>query len=795
MKKLLLFSMILGLAFSTSAQGYFAAKVANSQRTVHSSSSGGRNLTIIPIGHAANAYSYAGDQLSVLWVEDELNTVINIHKEIGGAPNFSGNLDVDMSTDGGATFANNLRLYTAPGSQDALHYPQGGIYNPEGNTNLAGAWYSFMAGSGYQAYLYGHMNLEDVSDTASHILPSDPVNGFYRHAPGGFHITRQGVELVTEPNTDAGGMWLDQIMVTRGLWNAGLHDFDYEGLTLPCETLPGAGPPACTRCAFAPDGQTGYIVVLGDDGSVSFSQGAFYPIVYKTTDGGASWEDPVGVAIGGPDGIAAVVYDWLTDQQLLDFFGEPVPPRDDILYATDVNCDLAVDVYGNPHIAVVIGIGDGEYSIYATSDYIAVFDITSPDGGLTWNAFLCGSLTTYHGFFGDMVGDNRVNASVTADGTKVFISWLDTHFEGMTDNTNPDIFIRGIDMVNCLMTEAPVNVTESSEAWLQAFFFQAPYYVFSNENSYTIPFTYQDMDPVDPTEPVTFMYIRDYTVADGDFVIPIDCGNILSAQAGPDAEVCQDASYTLDYATASGYTSLEWSTSGDGTFNDNTLLNPVYTPGQGDIAGGSVTLTLTAYSGDDQVSDDMVLTITPLPDIPATPEGPFYVDYAYVQSSEFTTAGAAHADTYAWDLQPDSLGTITGTTTTATANWSGAKGTAAITVTGVNACGEGEVSEAWMVTVDNTIGIAEVQDKDITIRIVPNPNNGEFMLMLASGANASLNVKIMDILGNTVYKQEDIRVNRSIEMKISLNNMREGIYFILVGDGTTTQVKKLVVRK
>jgi len=794
MKKLLLFSLLLGLAFSASAQGYFAAKVANSQRTVQVSPSGGRDLTIIPIGQAANAYSYTGDQLSILWVEDELNTVINIHKEIGGAPNFSGNLDVDMSTDGGATFTNNIRLYTAPGSQDALHYPQGGIYNPEGNTNPADAWYAFMAGFGYQAYLSGHMNLDDVSDTASYILPSDPVNGFYRHAPGGFHITRQGVELITEPNIDAGGMWLDQIMVTRGLWNADLHDFDYEGLTLPCETLPGAGPPVCTRCAFTPDGQTGYIIVLGDDGSVPFSQGAFYPIVYKTTDGGESWEDPVGVPIGGPDGIAAVVYDWLTDQQLLDFFGEPVPPRDEILYATDVNCDLAVDVFGNPHIAVVLGIGDGEYYIYAFADYIAVFDITSPDGGLTWNAFLCGSLTTYRGYFGDVMTDNRVSASVTADGTKVFVSWLDTHFEGMTDNTQPDIFIRAIDMVNCLMTEAPVNVTESSQAWMQAFFFQAPYDVFSSGNSYIIPFTYQDMDPGDLTQPVTFMYIKDYTVAEGDFVVPIDCGNILSAQAGPDAEVCQDESYTLDYATASGYTSLQWSTSGDGTFNDNTLLNPVYTPGPGDIAGGSVTLTLTAYSGNNQVSDDMVLTIEPLPDIPATPTGPEFVDLEYIHTSDFTTEGALNADSYSWNIQPDSIGTITGTGTTATVEWDWTIGTAAITVKGVNACGESDFSDAWYVNVVIS-GIMELQEKGFSFIIIPNPNNGMFTIEVNAKEKTAMNLRIIDLLGHAVYKQNDVLVYQSLDMKISLNNLREGIYFILVADGKTTQAQKLVIQK
>ncbi len=36
-----------------------------------------------------------------------------------------------------------------------------------------------------------------------------------------------------------------------------------------------------------------------------------------------------------------------------------------------------------------------------------------------------------------------------------------------------------------------------------------------------------------------------------------------------------------------------WTTNGDGTFDDDTILNPVYTPGAGDIAITQVTLTLT----------------------------------------------------------------------------------------------------------------------------------------------------------------------------------------------------------
>lgn len=85
-----------------------------------------------------------------------------------------------------------------------------------------------------------------------------------------------------------------------------------------------------------------------------------------------------------------------------------------------------------------------------------------------------------------------------------------------------------------------------------------------------------------------------------------------SVSSGPDAAICSGNNYTVAGASASTQ-QIHWSTSGDGTFSSNTILNPVYAPGPSDIAGGIVTLTLTA-SGPVQcgdVSDILMLTIHP----------------------------------------------------------------------------------------------------------------------------------------------------------------------------------------
>jgi hypothetical protein len=70
------------------------------------------------------------------------------------------------------------------------------------------------------------------------------------------------------------------------------------------------------------------------------------------------------------------------------------------------------------------------------------------------------------------------------------------------------------------------------------------------------------------------------------------------AFAGNDAEICPGESYELLEATADNYSGLLWETNGDGGFDNDATLNPVYTPGEGDIAAGTVDLCITAQALD-----------------------------------------------------------------------------------------------------------------------------------------------------------------------------------------------------
>jgi len=64
---------------------------------------------------------------------------------------------------------------------------------------------------------------------------------------------------------------------------------------------------------------------------------------------------------------------------------------------------------------------------------------------------------------------------------------------------------------------------------------------------------------------------------------------------------------------AENFDSVHWISFGDGTFNNSSVVNPLYTPGPGDISNGSVRLKIIAYGANGSSPAFMDLTILESP--------------------------------------------------------------------------------------------------------------------------------------------------------------------------------------
>ncbi|HNW76687.1 MAG TPA: Ig-like domain-containing protein, partial [Bacteroidales bacterium] len=184
-----------------------------------------------------------------------------------------------------------------------------------------------------------------------------------------------------------------------------------------------------------------------------------------------------------------------------------------------------------------------------------------------------------------------------------------------------------------------------------------------------------------------------------------------AAYTGPDVLICENDTVNLTAATAQYQTSLHWSTTGNGTFSNPTLLNPVYYPGAQDITNGDVRLILTAYGSSPctPVTDTMLVTIQGAAQAWAGP------DATTCEGTSFTVTGAVAGNYNSIMWTHNGQGTINNPTAISptyvpATNESGTV-TLTLTVTGISPCG-GATDE-------------------MQLQITPYPEGG-------AGANASI---------------------------------------------------------
>lgn len=265
---------------------------------------------------------------------------------------------------------------------------------------------------------------------------------------------------------------------------------------------------------------------------------------------------------------------------------------------------------------------------------------------------------------------------------------------------------------------------------------------------------------------------------------------------GPDTAICEGVDYQC-LAIATNYTSLEWQTSGTGTFSNVLILDPIYYPSQDDYEAGSVILSLTAYSNlpSGDITRDMVLTFIPAPDPPDIPEGPQYVDLYYTSSSEYSIQPVPGAASYGWILAPEIAGWISGSDILGTVEWNlEFTGMAQVSAQAFNDCGGGEFSESLEVMVNNTVGYDQPETGPLTFSIQPNPTEGVFDLIIRAPEEERIEATIMHASGHVVFTLSEKTEHKQLIKEMDLSSLPAGVYFVRVTGSHSQAIKKLIIR-
>jgi len=138
-------------------------------------------------------------------------------------------------------------------------------------------------------------------------------------------------------------------------------------------------------------------------------------------------------------------------------------------------------------------------------------------------------------------------------------------------------------------------------------------------------------------------------------------GHLPVANAGIDATLCENESIMLS-GQAQHYTSVQWVTSGDGTFDNQNVTDPIYYPGVADVENESVVLILTAVGNspcDILISDEININIQRIPEVNAGD------DFTICQTETYQLSGlASNFASFTWITAGDGTFSPTGSLTT-----------------------------------------------------------------------------------------------------------------------------------
>jgi len=223
-------------------------------------------------------------------------------------------------------------------------------------------------------------------------------------------------------------------------------------------------------------------------------------------------------------------------------------------------------------------------------------------------------------------------------------------------------------------------------------------------------------------------------------------------------------------ASASGYDSIRWATTGDGVFSNDNTLTPVYTPGTNDVSSGSAKLKLTAFGLNGNTLHSTTLTIGGYPavNISVLPHDTLCKTQKFRLSVD--SVPGSH---YLWT--PGNFTTYSVSVDTMVAGGIGTH-LFRVTVTNLFHC---TTQDSVTITYHDCTGIAD-ENTPFSYHVYPNPSAGEFTLSLFTPVPEKLDLSLQTVLNTTLYEEKGISVSGNFSKTFDLKGIPAGIYFLII---------------
>jgi hypothetical protein len=251
---------------------------------------------------------------------------------------------------------------------------------------------------------------------------------------------------------------------------------------------------------------------------------------------------------------------------------------------------------------------------------------------------------------------------------------------------------------------------------------------------------------------------------------------------GTSTNLCAGGSFTYTIAAVTGAGSYTWTPPAGCTITANTGTSITMTVPAGFVSG---TLSVVANNACG-AGTARTLTLSGIPSAPASVTGPVSVCPS-AAGLVYTTPLVSGVTTYTWTVPTGASVTAGAGTNSITAKWGTVAGS--VTVKAGNACGTNATARSLAVTlaVCRSAVEEEVTSATPSVRIYPNPGQGQFKLD-ATNITAGTSLKVSDLLGKEIL-QLNIEEGQT---EINLDKVPAGAYFFQIQGADFSKIMKVI---
>ena len=261
------------------------------------------------------------------------------------------------------------------------------------------------------------------------------------------------------------------------------------------------------------------------------------------------------------------------------------------------------------------------------------------------------------------------------------------------------------------------------------------------------------------------------------------------AYAGDDIMLCKEMPVELSHAYAYDCDSVRWATDGDGLFEDNTMANTVYHPGDQDLTNGQVSLTLLAFGGTSTISSTMTVNLLDEIDFDGIILGDSIVNKYEHQVSHYSI-DPQDGIIYHWQLDPAEAGIIYSHDNEIDLVWNLQEGDMEVTlsVTAENGCNVEPVSKTI-----SLIGYDLPEWPSLSFDLFPNPTDGKVNLVVGETLQGKAVVEVYNLLGERMMAKNVYHLQKGETMCLDLSSFVSGLYIIKLSTENGNCTKKVSV--